>query len=110
MFLKMERPVLVEISARHVHVSKEALAVLFGEGEGKPAYAVKSASRLKPENEEVAVIVGRVVFNVDSDTGIGYHFAKPFHFFLAKFGETKSTAFVIRQNEYRIRTELFGIR
>ena len=28
----MERPVLVEISARHVHVSKEALAVLFGEG------------------------------------------------------------------------------
>lgn len=28
----MERPVLVEISARHVHVSAEALAVLFGEG------------------------------------------------------------------------------
>lgn len=28
----MEKPVLVEISARHVHVTKEALAVLFGEG------------------------------------------------------------------------------
>ncbi len=28
----MERSVLVEISARHVHVSKEALATLFGEG------------------------------------------------------------------------------
>lgn len=28
----MEKPVLVEISARHVHVTAEALAVLFGEG------------------------------------------------------------------------------
>lgn len=30
--LKMEKSVLVEISARHVHVTKETLAVLFGEG------------------------------------------------------------------------------
>lgn len=28
----MEKSVLVEISARHVHVTKEALAILFGEG------------------------------------------------------------------------------
>ena len=52
----MEKKVLVETSARHVHVTREALDILFGEGYELTVKKELSQPGQFASNERVAVI------------------------------------------------------
>ena len=57
----MEKKVLVETSARHVHVTREALDILFGEGYELTVKKELSQPGQFASNERVAVIGPRAV-------------------------------------------------